>query len=282
MADDDGVKRDRPATTESSNHPASQARPASTNNESAFTSTYSRVSSKSPQSNPPPASESAVKPPLRESQPMTTSSSASSLPPDQQMETTGASPYGTRSRNRAGNSRPNYAEDRELDMEFEWTSGRKPQGTSGPTVASGLQSGDNEKVSAGNTRRSSGTLPNGLTSSNKATIPPTQNNHLPGMSTFSAYPDPSNPSAPLAPTRKRKAPGSLPVPPHSSSVVPQNSTTGISRRTGSSPQASRLRSTNLMTFDDCQGYLKNGTLKADDGTVLAVNGKSYSYNVPFY
>lgn len=29
-----------------------------------------------------------------------------------------------------------------------------------------------------------------------------------------------------------------------------------------------------MTFDNCQGYLKSGKLKADDGTVLAVNGKS--------
>ncbi len=27
-----------------------------------------------------------------------------------------------------------------------------------------------------------------------------------------------------------------------------------------------------MTFETCQGYLKNGKLKADDGTVLAVNG----------
>ena len=32
-----------------------------------------------------------------------------------------------------------------------------------------------------------------------------------------------------------------------------------------------------MTFESCQGYLKNGKLKADDGTILAVNGR---WNLP--
>lgn len=37
-----------------------------------------------------------------------------------------------------------------------------------------------------------------------------------------------------------------------------------------------------MTFEGCQGYLKNGRLKADDGTVLAVNGEfSPRYPLPY-
>lgn len=254
------------------NQPAPQARPASTNHESASTSTPSRVPSNSPQRNPPPPPESTAKPTLLESQPMTTSSSSSSLPPDQQMDTTGASPYGTRSRNRTGNPRPNYAEDRELDMEYEWPPGRKYQGGVGYTSPSNPQSRDSDKASAGNTRRSSTTAPNGLTTGNKTVVPNTQNNNIPGMSSFSAYPDPNAVHAPPVATRKRKAPGIGPLASQLSPAMTQGPTLGISRRNGAPPQASRLRSTNLMTFENCQGYLRNGKLKADDGTVLAVNG----------
>ena len=263
--------------TEPSNQAALQARPASTNNESSSTSTststYSRVPSKSPQQDPPPPPESATKPPLLESQPMTTSSSSSSVPPEQHMETTSASPYGTRSRNRTGNPRPNYAEDREVDMEYEWTSGKKSQGNPGSTMLNNLQAGESDKASTGSTRRSSAAASNGLMSSTKAALPNVQNSNLPGMSTFSAYPDPNLVTTPPAPTRKRKAPGIGPVASHTTANLQQNSATGVSRRNAVPPQSSKLRTTNLMTFDSCQGYLKNGKLKADDGTILAVNGK---------
>ncbi len=262
------------------NQPAPQARPASKINDSASTSIPLCVPSNSPrpQSHPPP--ESMAKTALLESQPMTTSSSSSSLPPDQQMDTAGASPYGTRSRNRTGNPRPNYAEDRELDMEYEWTSYRKSQSAVSSTMPSNLQSGESDKASAGNTRRSSTTAPNGLAPSNKATIPNTQNNNIPGMSSFSVHPDYNVAAAASVPTRKRKAPGSGLV----ASYTPPNATqapaSAVSRRHGVPPQPSRLRPTNLMTFEGSQCYLKNGKLKADDSTVLAVNGMSSIINLP--
>ena len=274
MADEDGATGDMPTMTDLSNQNAPQARPARTNNESATTSSFSRVPSKSPPPNTAPVPESATKPALPESQPMTTSSSSSSLPPDLQMEKTSASPYGTRSRNRTGNSRINYAEDREPDTEYELGSGRKSQSSSGHSIPNGLHSGDNDKASAGNTRRSSTTTPNGLTSNIKATAPNPQNVNLPGMSTFSAYPDPNTTPATSAPTRKRKAPGSVPVASHNPAITAPNPPVVVSRRNGASPQARRLQTSNLMTFDHCQGYLKNGKLKADDGTTLAVNGES--------
>ena len=280
MADEDEVSRDRSAMTEPSNQAAPQAPPASTNNESSSASTYSRVPSKSPQQDPPPPLESAAKPPPFESQPMTTSSSSSSLPPEQQMETTSASPYGTRSRNRTGNPRPNYAEDRELDMEYEWTSGKKSQGNSASVVMNNLLSGESDKASTGSTRRSSAAATNGFTSSNKAAIPNMQNSSLPGMSTFSAYPDPNLVATPPAPTRKRKAPGSGPVASNTTTSMQQTSVAGVSRRNAIPPQSSKLRTTNLLTFDGCQGYLKNGKLKADDGTILSVNGEFHSGKRP--
>ena len=258
--------------SEPSNQSAPQVRPASKNNDSASTSIPSCVPSKSPQQNPPPPPESMAKTAFLESQPMTTSSSSSSLPPDQQIDTTGASPYGTRSRNRTGNTRPNYAEDRELDMEYEWASGKKSQGALGSTMPSNLQSGESDKASAGNTRRSSTAALNGLTTSNKTTIPNPQNNNIPGMSSFSVHPDYNVASAVPVPTRKRKAPGSGPVASYTPPIATQAPPSAMSRRNGASSQSSRLRPTNLMTFESCQCYLKNGKLKADDGTILAVNG----------
>ena len=188
------------------------------------------------------------------------------------METAGASPYGTRSRNRTGNTRPNYAEDREFDIEYEWNPNKKAQSAYNVSLPNGSHSGGGDKVSSAMTRRSSATALHGTMPNNKNPTQSMQNSIIPGMSSFSAYSDPSGSAAPPAPSRKRKAPGTgsatTQVPPAATlSTVPS-----APRRNGLSPQANRLRPTNLMTFETCQGYLKNGKLKADDGTVLAVNG----------
>ena len=274
MADEEEANRDRLAVTGPSNHHAPQPPPTSTNNESApaSASTHSPAPFKSPRQNSVPPLEAAAKPPLPESQAMTTSSSSSSLPTEPQLDTTGPSPYGTRSRNRTGNARINYAEDREVDADYEWTSSKKPQGTSGSAVSATLPSGDGDRVSAGSTRRSSATALHGLASNNKATIPNLQNADLPGMSTFSAYPDPNITSAPPASTRKRKAPGSGHAASHTTALAGQSAALSNSKRNGSSPFA-RGHKANLMTFEGSQGFLMNGTLQSDDGTVLAVNGE---------
>ena len=283
MADEDGAKLDRSAMTEPSKQPAPPARPASTNNEAASTSTPLRARSKSPQQNLPPQSGSLAKTSLPESQPMTTSSSSSSMPPDQQTDTAGASPYGTRSRNRAGISRPNYAEDRDIDTEYEWISSRKSQGVSGSASSNNVLAGESDKASGANTRRSSTTASNGLVAGNKNSILHSQNNNIPGMSSFSVYPDPSVIPGTSGPGRKRKAPGTGPgfTAHHIPSVVTQTSTPGTFRRNGFPPSASRSRLTNLMTFDDCQGYLKDGKLKADDGTIVAANGRFRHFEFSF-
>ena len=271
MAEEEEASRDRLAVTEPSNHPASQPTPTTTNNESASASTHSPVPSKSPRQNSVPPLEPSPKPPIPESQAMTTSSSSSSLPPEPQPETTGPSPYGTRSRNRTGNARINYAEDREVDADYEWTSSKKPQGNSGSAASAALPPGDSDKVSAGNTRRSSATALNGLVPNNKGAFPTPQNTDLPGMSTFSAYPDPHAASAVPASTRKRKTPGTGHAASHTTALTAQSAALGSSKRNSASLLARGIKA-NLMTFESCQGYLTNGTLQSDDGTVLAVNG----------
>lgn len=260
--------------TDPPNQPAPQARSTSRNNELDSTSTPSRLSSKSPQPTPLQSFDTTAKAIKPESQPMTTTSSSSSLPPDQQvnnaMDSIGASPYGTRSRNRNGSSRPNYAEDRELEMDYEWSSSKKSQYALASALPSNLSSGDSEKPSTANTRRSSTTASAMPATISKITTPNTQNNHLPGMSSFSVNPEASVAQPP--PSRKRKAPGNGPTVHQASSAMTQTSTQSVARRNAPSTNTGRLRRTNLMTFETCQGYLKNGKLKADDGTVLAVNG----------
>ncbi len=228
---------------------------------------------------PPPATklgESTVKRQHSESQPMTASSSSSSLLPDQQAnsaaDTNGASPYGTRSRNRGGTSRPNYAEDREPDMDYESASGRKAQAASGSAISAASQMGDNDPSSGSNTRRSSNAALNGSALGAKLVSSNAPKDHIPGMSSFSLNPE-AGAGVPAVPTsRKRKAPGSAPTTAHVTPAPTQTVTSGVSRRTGTSAAFHSGRTTNLMTFEVCQGYLKNGKLKADDGTVLSLNG----------
>lgn len=256
-------------------HPAPHSRPASAKNESGSASLPPRVSSKSPQHNPHLPTLPTAKPTTNvESQPMTATSSSSSMPSEQQanssMDTTAASPYGTRSRNRTGNPRPNYAEDREVEMEYEWSSTKRSHASSGPSMPNSAQSGDGDKPSVSNNRRSSATAHTAPSTNNKAALPSVQKDYIPGMSSFSLNPEPN--AAPPAPSRKRKAPGNGPATSHTSSAVTQTPAPGISRRTACVPSLKASRETNLMTFENCQGYLKNGKLKADDGTILAANG----------
>ncbi|KAL9099590.1 MAG: hypothetical protein Q9163_004934 [Psora crenata] len=210
-----------------------------------------------------------------ESEPMTATSSSSTLLPDQQngitVETNGASPYGTRSRNRIGNTRPNYAEDRDADLDFDYTSNRKAHTA---TLPASSQISETDRSQGANTRRSSNAAPSAPTPSAKIVPNNAPKEDLPGMSTFSVHPELSNVTPTPAPSRKRKAPGAAPIN-NNPSVTAQTSVTGASRRAASTATVAPTRPTNLMTFENCQRYLKNGKLKADDGTVLGVDDQIY-------
>ncbi|WEW58731.1 putative PHD type zinc finger protein with BAH domain-containing protein [Emydomyces testavorans] len=200
---------------------------------------------------------------------MATTSSASSAAdtPKHSATTIGsaltAAPYGTRSRNRVGVPRPNYAEDRDLDIDLEPLSTTK--------------SNSSKKVSS-TSHSTSRASPVANTDKNGVTTRRTQNhvNHyvsstkeaIPGTSTFSANPNATNGS------KKRKQPASITTPQGSSTPTTTNQANkkfivAASR----SPELESL--TNMMTFNNSRGYLKNGKLKADDGTVLAPNDHVY-------
>ncbi|KAL8974731.1 MAG: hypothetical protein Q9197_001023 [Variospora fuerteventurae] len=188
------------------------------------------------------------------------------------MEHNGPSPYGTRSRrNRTGNARPNYAEDRELDMDYDWApASKKARDSSTSASSTKLQSEEPENFGVNTRRRSLTTaiLPTPSKGSNSATA----KDHIPGLSSFSLNPESSE--APQAPSKKRKAPGALPAAAATTSTV---TTAGqsASRKTSKSTTAAGSRSTNMLSFETSHGFLKNGKLTADNGTVLAVNDHVY-------
>lgn len=267
MADDTVEGPNGQARSHARNRPMPPSPAASTNTHS--TATFPR--SKSPHLRPQQA-ESSIKATTLDSQPMTKTSSSSSVPsahganpPD----TNGPSPYGTRSRNRTGNARPNYAEDHEMDGEYDWSSTKKSQAL-GTSAAMGLaQVGESEKSIGVSTRRSSNAMLG--TAAGKAAPTNAPRDHLPGMSSFSVNADCSN-AAPTPATKKRKAPGGGHATSNATPGVAHSTPNGHSRRTTTAASANCDRQTNMLSFENCQGYLKNGRLKADDGTTLSING----------
>jgi hypothetical protein len=201
------------------------------------------------------------------SQPMSASNSNSSnLSLKDAAAISSAAPYGTRSRNRTGSSRPNYAEDKELDAEFEIPpttkdhSGRKARATDVSASEGGKSTNSTRK----------GAAPEG------EQISAAQSHYkdpIPGTSTFSANPTPG--AVATQSSKKRKAASqsttSQAQQASSQSTLPVQT---VTRRASMAVQvATGFRETNMLTFENCAGRLKGKKLVADDGTVLQVNGK---------
>lgn len=202
------------------------------------------------------------------SQPMTASTSSSSSNPPVKDTTTGVAPYGTRSRNRAGISRPNYAEDREIDMDFEAQTlanddDRRKAARSSDAHRNTLDSSG----SGGTTRRAGGSLSdlNGATQL-------MSKDHIPGTSTFSANPAGT---ASAQPSKKRKAMAQS-TPRTTNANHPAAATAGMMTISKSNLLPQNLPSYKesfMLSFEYCGAHLRHGKLVADDGTVLGINGK---------
>lgn len=193
--------------------------------------------------------------------------SKSATPDD--AEATAAAPYGTRSRQRTSGSRPNYAEDKDVDMDTEMN------GTHAKAMVAHGSGVIEESYSLGTsweapTRRGFSAV-NGTpkSASGNAQVP---KDSIPGTSTFAANPTTTTSS------KKRKQPGA------SVTTTTVTSHSVPARPKGSAGSSSRLQpETNMMTFERCGGYL-NATkqLKADDGTAISVNGETSSLsNIEF-
>ena len=182
-------------------------------------------------------------------------------------EMTGPSPYGTRSRNRTGSTRPNYAEDREPEMDYEWASKTTLGSSSGSNIP---QSVESDKTPTSSSRRPTATPSVLATAKVGSTSSATPKDIIPGMSTFSVNSD-AGTNGPSS-SKKRKAPNGT----GNAVTTLGNSFTHAHTRKANhsalSAGASR-REANMFSFEMSQGYLKHGKLKADDGTLFALNGR---------
>ncbi|TKA63533.1 hypothetical protein B0A49_11314 [Cryomyces minteri] len=182
------------------------------------------------------------------------------------------SPYGTRSRNRTGNPRPNYAEDRDADMELDLrTTFAAVNGASKKrAVASASVS---LSPSGGEDRRSPAPVASKFTAVNGAGQVPhphsAPRDTIPGTSSFSA-----NPSGDVAPppSKKRKAAGNAHTVESGGNL---HTPSAVVRRAANAKPAGDERATNMMLFEKTGARLKNGKLVADDGTSIAINDHVY-------
>ena len=187
-----------------------------------------------------------------QSEPMTTttSSSSSEVPAmDPVSSSTTPAPYGTRSRGKNGAPRPNYAEDHDGDMEFEVTSPPPKSGSVSKRGAASIQNTTNGSPEVESDKGPGITTRRGQTTANGTN--PQSASSIPGTSSFSTTSAPSSTS-----TRKRKQPG------------------GSTKKASASASGAAKRSfSNMMSFEKCGARLNNGQLKADNGTMISVNGE---------
>jgi hypothetical protein len=207
-----------------------------------------------------------------ESQPMTASNSTSSNPSAIDLTLGAAAPYGTRSRNRNGISRPNYAEDKELDVEFELTTVGKDN-SSGRKITRGAEL---DPINSDMGRAPNAARKNPSAEGDSTFSMQTHNKDpIPGTSTFSANPGANQSS------KKRKATtqATTPTGPDSQLQVPSQGVStpqAVTRRASMAAQVvAGVRDSNMLSFDACGCRLRGERLVADDGTILEVNGESY-------
>ncbi|KAK4962352.1 hypothetical protein LTR28_004514, partial [Elasticomyces elasticus] len=169
---------------------------------------------------------------------------------------TGPTQYGTRSRNRTGNARPNYAEDQEMDFEL-----AAPQANTAIAEPAATRLLFRPQQSA-ETRHTPEASFNRFVAVNTNGIPPQPSaakEPIPGTSKFSAVP-----------SKKRKAAGNSTTT-GSTSAGPAFTSQAVVRKSLSASNTHPVRETNMMTFEKSRAVLKDGKLVADDGTAIAVN-----------
>ncbi|KAM7208033.1 hypothetical protein V8F20_001579 [Naviculisporaceae sp. PSN 640] len=247
-------------------------------------------SSSSTNTNPASGSSSTVLPRMSDPAPKSGSNSESPQPmekssaaaPKDGTGSSTASPYGTRSRNRTGASRPNYAEDKDIDPEiFE-------DRRDGDSKKATTRQASSANAAQGAPRTSNGTTRKPLPPSDdsKQSTPQAAPKENPQSATTTPATNGHNNSNGVAKSKKRKA---EPAPATSGSQTPNSSnahSSAAQKRQGPVSQAGTgnpnvgssglgYTYTNMLTFDGCKARPKNGKMVADDGTVLEVNDHVY-------
>lgn len=251
-AADGGPPSNAPSKTSSTRN-SSPAAPASENQQSAQ------------ESNDTPSAMDVA----QQSRDVASTEPSSARPSRKESEEAAAAPYGTRSRNRPGRSRINYAEDTEMD--FEMTAAPPNGNASDPSLRNSAAAESGQSPAVGGKKGANagqGSAPWG--SSGPISNDHPTNANIPGPSAFTAANQPT--AAQPAPTKRRKnaakdATNGTQV----NSAAP--SPAGTKRGTQPAAAAPGSRENNMMTFESTGAMLKNGHLEADDGQTVSVNGE---------
>jgi hypothetical protein len=215
------------------------------------------------------------------------------------------SPYGTRSRNRTGATRPNYAEDKDLDLEmFDAYPQRKDddakklatkqQGASSTPTPANSTPAAAPRAGNGSSRKP---LPEDGKQHNGTKDQPQQqqqqnDQHQPSTAASSSSSSNTNGAGTAngaSKGKKRKVADTAPTtsgsqtPSGLNGTVPSSSS-GLQKRLGTSgqgsgnatPSSTGYGETNLVTFENSKSRPKDGKMIADDGTVLEVNGTFFA------
>ncbi|KAI9166974.1 E3 ubiquitin-protein ligase SNT2 [Paramyrothecium foliicola] len=171
-------------------------------------------------------------------------------------------PYGTRSRNRTGNPRPNYAEDKDIDTDvYDYYHDKKDSEPKKTSRQSGATSGGDAARGSTSTRKP---VPDDAKSG-----PPSQNGSKEqnaGGGATNASQATQAASGAVQPSRKRKA-----------AAQQAGGGTASTKKTGNAAQntGTAWPESNMLTFDNCKARPENGRMVADDGTVLEPNDHVY-------
>ncbi|KAL5365590.1 hypothetical protein BJX96DRAFT_14520 [Aspergillus floccosus] len=201
------------------------------------------------------------------SQPMTASASPGEPGPSEPPSNSATpAPYGTRSRGRNAAPRPNYAEDRDIDMDLEIAhpapskSAKRSSGVGANNTPNGSRSDGEKPPSSSNSRK----IQTAVNGSNAAAA---ARDAIPGTSSFSTKSDEANASS--SSSRKRKQPAS--------SVNSQSANGSATKKIFTTAPGTTVSDicSNMVSFEKHGAYLSDGQLKADDGTTFAVNDHVY-------
>lgn len=199
-----------------------------------------------------------------------TTDSDSVQPSRKGSEEAAAAPYGTRSRNRPGRSRINYAEDTEMD--FEMTAPAPTNGnTSDPPSRSSVAAENGQSLGVGAKKGAGagqGSAPWGNSGSNLKDTQAT------ASITGSSAATPATSSSTSQPTTKRRKNAAKDATNGVQASAAAPSQTAKRSAPAQAPSSAPYsRETNMMTFESSGAMLRNGQLQADDGQIVSVNGK---------
>lgn len=195
-----------------------------------------------------------------------------SVQPSRKGSEEAAAPYGTRSRNRPGRSRINYAEDTEMD--FEMTAPASMNGiASDPPSRSSVAAESGQSSSVGG-KKSAGAGQGSAPWGNPGPNPKDGSANLSISGSSAATPATQTNTAQPTSKRRKNAAKDATNGTQASAAAPSQPAKRGTQVQAPATAAPYTRESNMMTFESSGAMLKDGRLRADDGQIVSINGKS--------